>query len=216
LNATEPVLFKTTVRANLDPEGNWSDTELLAALSRCQMQQKIRVKLDCGADATDAEVLGAQVAEGGSNFSVGERQLLCLTRALLRPARLLVMDEATAAVDVEADALIQTAVDEISAENQLTVLTIAHRLHTIMGYDTCLGLENGRKVEHDTPFRLLSRPDSLLSGLVAETDAETQAKLKQVAAQTHARASTGNHNRSKRAPEEQANLGGSAPTPARP
>ena len=126
------------------------------------------------------------------------------------------MDEATAAVDVEADALIQAAVDEISAENHLTVLTIAHRLHTIMGYDTCLGLENGRKVEHDTPFKLLSRPDSLLCGLVAEADAETQAKLKQVAVQTHARASTGNPNRIKRAPEEQANFCGSAGTAARP
>lgn len=154
------------------------------------MQQKIRMKLDSGADATDADVLSAPVTEGGSNFSVGERQLLCLTRALLRPARLLVMDEATAAVDVEADALIQNAVDEISSERHLTVITIAHRLHTIMGYDTCLGLEHGRKVEHDTPFRLLSRPDSLLSGLVAETDVETQAKLKEIAAQTHAQAST--------------------------
>lgn len=179
----EPVLFKTTVRANLDPEGQWSDSELVAALSRCQMQKKIRVKLESGADATDAEVLGAAVSEGGSNYSVGERQLLCLTRALLRPARLLVMDEATAAVDVEADILIQTAVDEISAEKKLTVLTIAHRLHTIIGYDTCLGLEHGRKIEHDTPLRLLSRPDSLLSGLVAETDAETQEKLKEAAAQ---------------------------------
>ena len=190
---SEPVLFKTSVRANLDPHGTWNDAELLAALSRCQMQQKIRVKLDNGANATDADVLAAPVAEGGSNFSVGERQLLCLTRALLRPARLLVMDEATAAVDVEADALIQSAVDEISAEKRLTVLTIAHRLHTIMGYDTCLGLEHGRKVEHDTPFKLLSRPDSLLSGLVSETDVETQAKLKEIAAQTHAQASTSSH-----------------------
>ena len=184
------MLFKTTVRANLDPEERWSDSELLAALSRCQMQQKICVKLDSGADATSAEVLGAMVTEGGNNFSVGERQLLCLTRALLRPARMLVMDEATAAVDVEADALIQRAVDEICAEKRLTVLTIAHRLHTIMGYDTCLGLEDGRKVEHDTPYRLLSRPDSLLSGLVAETDAETQAKLREVAALAHPQAGT--------------------------
>jgi ABC-type multidrug transport system fused ATPase/permease subunit len=179
----EPVLFKTTIRANLDPTGQCGDKELLAALSRCQMQQKIRVKLDNGAAATDTEVLDAEVSEGGGNFSVGERQLLCLTRAVLRPARLLVMDEATAAVDVEADALIQNAVDEISAERSLTVLTIAHRLHTIIGYDTCLGLENGRKVEHDAPYRLLARPESLLSGLVAETDSETQVKLKALAAQ---------------------------------
>lgn len=192
---TEPVLFKTTIRSNLDPEGRWSDTELIGALSRCQMQQKIRVKLDNGADATDADILGAPVTEGGTNFSVGERQLLCLTRALLRPARLLVMDEATAAVDLEADALIQTAVDEISAEKHLTVLTIAHRLHTIIGYDTCLGLENGLVVEHDAPLRLLSQPGSLLSSLVAETDAETQTKLKEIAkglprALAHANAST--------------------------
>jgi ABC-type multidrug transport system fused ATPase/permease subunit len=93
-----------------------------------------------------------QVAEAGSNFSVGERQLLCLTRAMIRPGcRLLVMDEATAAVDVEADALIQTAVDNLSAQRGLTVLTIAHRLHTIMGYDTILSMGAGRVLEHDTP-----------------------------------------------------------------
>ena len=92
-----------------------------------------------------------QVAENGANFSVGERQLLCLARALLRPVRLLVMDEATASVDVEADSLIQATVDTLSAERGLTVITIAHRLHTIMGYDSVLGLAGGRVVEHDAP-----------------------------------------------------------------
>ena len=126
-------------------------------------------------------VLDYEVSEGGSNFSVGERQLLCLTRAILRPARLLVMDEATAAVDVEADGLIQQTVNQLSVEKSLTVLTIAHRLHTIMTGDTVLGLEAGQVVEHDSPKTLLSDPESLLSGLVAETDQDTQAKLRVLA-----------------------------------
>ena len=179
----EPVLFKETIRANLDPGESCSDAELTAALSKCQMDQKIRLKLESGSRATDGDVLGFQVADAGSNFSVGERQLLCLTRAMLRSGcRLLVMDEATAAVDVEADALIQTAVDDLSAERRLTVITIAHPLHTIMGYDTILGMESGRILEHDTPMQLLARPDSLLSGLVGETDADTQLKLRLKAA----------------------------------
>eukprot|EP01047_Picozoa_sp_COSAG01_P077396 COSAG01_NODE_13925_length_1517_cov_1.191819_1_plen_429_part_01 len=148
----EPVLFKTSLRENLDPSHSYSDEHLLKMLERCQMGRNLQ-KVDArGAPA--ASVLDVAVAEGGANFSVGERQLLCMTRALLRSTtRLLVMDEATAAVDVEADALIQSTLDAFSAERGLTVVTIAHRLHTAMGSDAVVRMQDGQLFEHDSPQR---------------------------------------------------------------
>lgn len=175
----EPVLFKTSLRENLDPSHSYSDEHLLKMLERCQMGRNLQ-KVDARGDP--ASVLDVAVAEGGANFSVGERQLLCMTRALLRSTtRLLVMDEATAAVDVEADALIQSTLDAFSAERGLTVVTIAHRLHTVMGSDSVLGMQAGQVFEHDTPQRLLSNANSLLSGLVSETDKDTQKILRALA-----------------------------------
>ena len=94
-----------------------------------------------------------EVSEGGENLSVGQRQLICLARALLRKTKVLVLDEATAAVDLETDALIQSTIRK--EFHNCTILTIAHRLNTIMDYDKIMVLESGHLVEFDSPSNLL-------------------------------------------------------------
>jgi ABC-type multidrug transport system fused ATPase/permease subunit len=123
--------------------------------------------------------LEAEVQEGGANFSVGERQLFCLARAILRQPRVIVMDEATANIDVCTTEKIIRAMD--NSFKQATVITIVHRLHTIMEYDRVLVLEKGEVGEFDSPFRLLSREDSLFAGMVAELGDDAVSQMKEVA-----------------------------------
>lgn len=103
--------------------------------------------------------LNHEIAEGGENLSVGQRQLICLARALLRKTKILILDEATAAVDLETDDLIQRTIK--SEFNDCTVLTIAHRLNTIMDSDRVILLDKGSIAEFDSPTNLLSRPNSI-------------------------------------------------------
>jgi ATP-binding cassette, subfamily C (CFTR/MRP), member 1 len=127
--------------------------------------------------------LDLQVTENGGNFSLGERQLLCLARAILQDARILVCDEATANVDIETDAKIQRAIRERFAG--ATVLMIAHRLNTIIDSDLILMLDAGKVLEMGHPHALLNEGQSLASGgfasLVAETGPETEQSLKEMA-----------------------------------
>jgi ABC-type multidrug transport system fused ATPase/permease subunit len=115
--------------------------------------------------------LSEPVAEGGENFSVGQRQLLCIGRALLRRPKVLVLDEATASIDNATDAAIQLRIrDEFK---EATVLTIAHRLHTIMDSDRVLVLEQGRVKEFDTPKALLENANGAFAAMVSAANAET-------------------------------------------
>ncbi|KAM9379691.1 ATP-binding cassette sub-family C member 2 [Phaethornis superciliosus] len=142
----DPVLFTGTLRMNLDPFDRYTDEEVWKALELAHLKTYVQ---------TLPEGLLHLVSEGGENMSVGQRQLVCLARALLRKAKILILDEATAAVDLETDHLIQTTIrSEFAA---CTVLTIAHRLHTIMDSNRVMVLQAGRIVEYDSPEELLKK-----------------------------------------------------------
>ncbi|KAK6932100.1 ABC transporter type 1, transmembrane domain [Dillenia turbinata] len=155
-----PVLFSGTVRFNLDPFNEHNDADLWEALERAHLKDVIR---------RNSMGLDAEVSEAGENFSVGQRQLLSLARALLRRSKILVLDEATAAVDVRTDALIQKTIRE--EFKSCTMLIIAHRLNTIIDCDRILLLDAGRVQEYDTPERLLLNEKSAFSKMVQSTGA---------------------------------------------
>eukprot|EP00002_Diphylleia_rotans_P003707 TRINITY_DN1258_c0_g1_i3.p1 TRINITY_DN1258_c0_g1~~TRINITY_DN1258_c0_g1_i3.p1 ORF type:complete len:1141 (+),score=233.81 TRINITY_DN1258_c0_g1_i3:1334-4756(+) len=170
--AQQPTLFSGTMRSNLDPFNKYNDEEIYDALSHVNMKDLI----------VRNGGLQVPVVEGGENFSVGQRQLICLARALLKKSQIIMIDEATASVDVETDAQIQRSIRTHFAH--ATVLTIAHRLNTVIDVDRILVLDNGRIGEFDHPHQLLNREDSLFSGLVNETGAATSQLLRQQAKQS--------------------------------
>ncbi|KAF0696136.1 Aste57867_13082 [Aphanomyces stellatus] len=145
----DPVLFSGSVRSNLDPFGAFDDAALFAALRR--------VRLETSLDDT--------VDERGLNWSVGERQLLCIARALLRRSKVILMDEATASIDADTDRLVQRSIRQVFSD--CTCLTIAHRLHTIMDSDRILVMDRGAAVEFDTPHNLLKQRGGIFTALVA-------------------------------------------------
>lgn len=121
------------------------------------------------------------MAEGGSNFSVGQRQLVCLARAVIRKNKILVLDEATANVDPHTDGLIQTTIRRKFGD--CTVLTIAHRLHTIMDSDKVLVMDAGKAVEFDHPHVLMQNSEGSFSTLVNQTGRAMAENLQTVAAE---------------------------------
>ncbi|XP_071568158.1 multidrug resistance-associated protein 1 isoform X5 [Temnothorax nylanderi] len=145
----DPVLFSGTLRMNLDPFDCHSDEEIWRALEHAHLKLFIE---------NLPNALLHEVSEGGENLSVGQRQLICLARALLRKTKVLILDEATAAVDLETDDLIQTTIRQEFKD--CTVLTIAHRLNTILDSDRVIVLDNGLIVEYDSPEVLLRNPSS--------------------------------------------------------
>ncbi|KAG0006808.1 hypothetical protein BGZ65_003355 [Modicella reniformis] len=178
----DPILFTGTIRSNLDPLNDHDDTELWEALRRVHLvrsnQGSSATSVNEGEDSNNdnnASTLSStaaitvpanakgghisfsnldnSVSEGGSNFSQGQRQLLCMARALLRNSKIIVMDEATASVDFATDKAIQSAIQQ-EFENS-SVICIAHRLNTIITYDKVLVLDHGQVLEYDTPANLL-------------------------------------------------------------
>jgi ABC-type multidrug transport system fused ATPase/permease subunit len=163
----DPVVFSGTIRGNLDPFSQYTDAQIWSALRQGYLSDAVS-KMEGSLDAV--------VQEGGENLSVGQRQLLCLVRAILRRNRIIVLDEATANIDLATDALIQASLRRDFPG--CTLLTIAHRLNTVIDYDKILGIEAGSVVEFGAPADLLSDPGSLLSTLVKETGASNEALLK--------------------------------------
>ncbi|XP_034487738.1 probable multidrug resistance-associated protein lethal(2)03659 [Drosophila innubila] len=171
----EPVLFSGSMRYNLDPFEEYSDAKVWDALEEVKLKPVIS-ELPSG--------LQSIISEGGTNFSVGQRQLVCLARAILRENRILVMDEATANVDPQTDALIQTTIRNKFRE--CTVLTIAHRLNTIMDSDKVLVMDAGQLVEFGSPYELLTECETkIFHSMVMETGKSSFDSLLKIAEKVH-------------------------------
>ncbi|XP_012058533.1 PREDICTED: probable multidrug resistance-associated protein lethal(2)03659 [Atta cephalotes] len=170
----DPVLFSGTLRRNLDPFDEFPDTDLWEALEEVELKETV---------VTIGNGLESRVFDRGSNYSVGQRQLVCLARAILRNNRILMLDEATANVDPHTDALIQRTIRKKFAT--CTMLTVAHRLNTIMDSDKVLVMDKGCMVEYDHPHILLKNSYNQFSSLVKETGPDMFDQLVKVAKQAY-------------------------------
>lgn len=183
----EPVLFAGTIRSNLDPFATVQDEKLLNAIRLCHLEEPLRKLLEkptatkpgghpqeestaAAVDKVKTEDATAilNVTVGDSDLSVGQKQLLCLARAISRDMKVLVLDEATSSVDVHTDQLIQKTIRTVFKD--CTVLTVAHRINTILDSDRILVLKDGTVTEFDTPTALLDNPDSIFAHLVEESN----------------------------------------------
>ncbi len=151
----DPFLFDGTLRENLDPSNLNDENELWNALRKCRLYDKFQA---------DPAGLDLKIDEKGKNLSSGEKQLVCLARAILTHRKILCIDEATASVDFETDKFIQKTIRE--EFKQFTVLTIAHRIETILDYDRICVLDKGKIIEFDTPNNLLANNKSNFYSLV--------------------------------------------------
>uniref|UniRef100_A0A673B7T4 ATP-binding cassette, sub-family C (CFTR/MRP), member 8 n=1 Tax=Sphaeramia orbicularis TaxID=375764 RepID=A0A673B7T4_9TELE len=151
----DPILFSGTIRFNLDPEMKATDEMLWEALEIAQLKPMVK-SLPGGLDAN--------VTEGGENFSQGQRQLFCLARAFVRKSSILIMDEATASIDMATESILQKVVMTSFADR--TVVTIAHRVHTILNADLVIVMKRGIILEYDRPQALLDKEDSVFASFV--------------------------------------------------
>ncbi|KAF7280544.1 hypothetical protein GWI33_005747 [Rhynchophorus ferrugineus] len=165
-----PTLFSASIRYNLDPFEKCTDAQLWKALEQVELKQ-------------NGVALETYVSEGGSNFSAGQRQLICLARAIVRNNKVLVMDEATANVDQNTDSLIQTTIRE--AFKDCTVITIAHRLNTIIDSDKVLVMDAGQAVEFAHPYELLKKRDGYFTKMVQQTGTTMEGKLRYLAKEAY-------------------------------
>tara|TARA_R110002050_G_scaffold23237_2_gene62755 strand:+ start:160 stop:1374 length:1215 start_codon:yes stop_codon:yes gene_type:complete len=166
----DPVLFGGTVRYNLSPFGEHSDEEMWDAIRKAHLFEFVQ---------SLPGQLDFVVADNGSNVSVGQRQLFCIARVLLRNNKVLILDEATAAIDYKTDQLVQRTLRE-SFKN-CTILSVAHRIHTIIDNDRVMVLSAGQLLEMDSPKELLDRPDGAFLSLVENTGKKQTEELRRVA-----------------------------------
>ena len=155
----DPALMEGSLRYNIDPLEKSDDNEIIKVMEKIGFDYIIK---------RDKQGLNQEIAEGGSNLSVGEKQLICITRAILRKSKIIIMDEATASIDYKTEEIIQKAVSEIL--NDSTFITIAHRIKTILNYDRILTLDNGKIVDFDTPKNLLNDKKSLFYELYSKSN----------------------------------------------
>ncbi|XP_017263964.1 multidrug resistance-associated protein 5 [Kryptolebias marmoratus] len=158
----EPVLFIGTIRSNLDPWNQYSDLQIWEALEKTHIKDMV---------SQLPHSLHSEVTENGENFSVGERQLLCVARALLRNSKILILDEATAAIDTETDRLIQETIR--CAFSSCSTLIIAHRLNTVMGCNRIMVLDNGQILEFDSPAALLADENSRFRSMIEASESQS-------------------------------------------
>lgn len=181
----DPVLFSGTVRSNLDPFEEYTDAELRDALERVHLVDNTdsgsATPLLPGSGAATPggtiiknntnifRSLSSPISEGGQNLSQGQRQLLCLARAIVARPKIMVLDEATSAVDMSTDALIQRSIRSEFGRNATTLLVIAHRLSTIVDFDRILVMDAGRAVEFGSPRELMDIDGGVFRSLVEES-----------------------------------------------
>ncbi|KAL2896839.1 ABC transporter C family member 3 [Bienertia sinuspersici] len=162
----DPTLFEGTIRSNLDPIEEFSDEQIWEALDKCQLGDEVR---------KNEGKLDTIVTESGENWSMGQRQLVCLGRVLLKRSKVLILDEATASVDTATDNLIQQTIRKHFRDS--TVITIAHRITSVIDSDMVVLLSNGLIEECDSPSRLLENKSSSFAKLVAEFMTRSKSNL---------------------------------------
>ena len=145
----DATIMDGTLRYNIDPIGQFNDQNIINVMSKIGFEYIIH---------NHPDGLSQNISENGSNLSIGEKQLICITRAILRKTKIIVMDEATASIDFKTEEIIQRAINEILKES--TLITIAHRIKTVINSDKILVLDNGEIIEYDTPDNLLKNKDS--------------------------------------------------------
>ena len=153
----DPCLMEGSLRYNIDPFDLKEDEEIISILKKIGFEYT----------ETDEQILNRKIEQGGSNLSVGEKQLICIARAILRKTKIVVMDEATANIDMKTEEKIQKALQYVL--NDSTVITVAHRIKTIIDYDKILVLDNGKIIEFDTPQNLLKQEKSLFYELYSKS-----------------------------------------------
>ena len=163
----DPVLFAGTLAFNLDANGKTTPEEMWKALEDASPDLAILFKKNLG--------LESKISEGGANLSQGQRQLICLARAMIKKAKILVLDEATSSVDAQTDRQVQDTIRKQFVDKGVSVITVAHRLDTVLGYDKIAVLRQGKLLEYGSPSDLLKIRNGEFYSLV---EAERASKRK--------------------------------------